>query len=359
MNKLSHSSVSRFQECPKSYDFHYNQKLRHKYFSSALLFGSAIDKALEYGVKRPEASVTDLENIFLGHWAAQEVNKVATYLIQNTNIVYANSDIDLDLISEDDKLVLEATYAGWETNFGNLVKKKEHVGFNSLKTEEKAFYNYVAWFMLATKGKLMMKAFKEKILPKIKKVLATQKKIDLINPEGDVITGYADLICEWETGDVIVFDFKTSTRNYEETSVLTSPQLSLYIFDLCQEYKTRKAGYIVFNKRVMKNKIKICANCGHNGTGSRARTCDETIAGDRCKGEWIEKLNPDIYTQIIIDEIPQQTENIVIENIEHINSQIKNGVFTRNLQSCVRPWGKCAFFDLCYKGDDSELIKVE
>lgn len=247
----------------------------------------------------------------------------------------------------------------WEKTFEEISRKKSEVGFKNLSDIDKEYYNSICWYSLKAKGLLMIKAFREKIQPKIKKVLALEKEIKLTNPEGDVITGYADLICEWEDGSVIVFDFKTSTKNYEETSVLTSPQLSLYVFSLSEEYNTRKAGYIVFNKRVMKNKIKICANCGHNGTGSRARTCDETIAGDRCKGEWLEKINPEIYTQIIIDEIPQQTENIVIENIEFINNQIKNGVFTRNLQSCVKPWGKCPYFNLCYKNDSSELIKVE
>jgi hypothetical protein len=205
----------------------------------------------------------------------------------------------------------------------------------------------------------MIRTFREKIQPKIRKVLALEKEIKLTNDQGDVITGYADLVCEWEDGSVIVFDFKTSTKNYEETSVLTSPQLSLYIFSLFEEYKTRKAGYIVFNKRVLKNKKKVCKNCGYDGSGERHRTCPEIIAGDRCNGVWLEKINPEIYTQIIIDEIPQQTENIVIENIEDINTQIKNGVFTRNLGSCVKPWGKCPYFNKCYKNDDSELIKVE
>jgi hypothetical protein len=252
-----------------------------------------------------------------------------------------------------------AQLGDWKAQFASLAKKKEQVGYKNLTTEEKSDYNFIAWYSLKAKGLLMVEAFKKNVFSRIKKVLATQKKIDLKNPDGDIITGYADLVCEWEDGSTIVFDVKTATKAYEETAVLTSPQLSLYIFDLSEEYGTRKAGYIVFNKKVIKNKTKICSKCGHNGTGSRARTCDEEIVGERCHGEWLEKCKPEIYTQILIDEIPQQTENIVIENIEHINTQIKNGNFTRNLGSCVKPWGKCPYFNLCYKNDDSELLKVE
>lgn len=205
----------------------------------------------------------------------------------------------------------------------------------------------------------MIRTFREKIQPKIKKVLALEKEIKLENDSGDIITGFADLVCEWEDGSTIVFDFKTSTKNYEDTSVLTSPQLSLYVFSLSEEYKTRKAGYIVFNKKVIKNKTKICKNCGFNGTGGRHQTCPETIAGDRCGGPWLEKIKPEIFTQIIIDEIPQQTENIVIENIEHINTQIKNGIFIRNLGSCRKPWGLCPYFSKCFYNSDEGLIKVE
>lgn len=298
----------------------------------------------------------DPEVVFLQTWKEQEVNKKLQSLQDNPNIVYSESDIDLDLISEEDGRILGSE---WEAEFNSVSKKKEKVGFRNLTEQERSWYNTVAWYSLKTKGLLMVKTFREKIQPRIKKVLATQKKIDLVNDSGDVITGFADLVCEWEDGSTIVFDFKTSTKMYEETSVLTSPQLSLYIFDLAEEYKTRKAGYIIFNKRVMKNKVKVCSACGHNGTGSRARTCDQEIAGDRCGAAWLEKINPEIYTQIIIDEIPQQTENIVIENIEHINSQIKNNVFTRNLQSCVKPWGRCPYFSKCYLNSDEDLIKVE
>jgi hypothetical protein len=354
-NRLSHSSVSKFQECPTAWNYHYNKKLRHRFQSSALCFGSAIDKALEAVMKKH----LNPKEVFLDTWTTQEINKVSQDLTANPNIVYSESDIDLDLINETDAFYIKQKYPNWEYDYDIVVKKKATYGFKNLEDDERSLYNFVAWNSLKNKGFLMIDAFEKKILPKIKRVIALQKEIKLENEAGDKITGFADMVCEWENGDILVLDFKTSSRNYEETAVLTSPQLALYVYALFEEYKTRKAGYIVLNKRVSKNKTKICSKCGFNGTGNRSRTCPEEFNDERCAGEWIEKINPEIYIQTIIDEIPEQTENIVIDNIEFINNSIKNGIFYRNLQSCVKPWGPCPYFNLCYKNDSSDLIEVK
>lgn len=362
--RLSHSSVSKFQECPTAWNFHYNKKLRHKFQSSALCFGTAIDKALEASCKRNGKA----NEVFLETWTRQDINKKSCELAENPNIVYSESDIDLDLITDESRQFLSLKNPRWEDDYSIIVTKKETFGFRNLEDEERSLYNLVAWHSLLSKGYLMIEAFERKILPRIKRVLATQKEIKLENDEGDKITGFADLVVEWEDGSIIVLDIKTSSRNYEETAVLTSPQLSLYIYSLSEEYKTRKAGFIVLNKRVNKNKTKVCSKCGWNGTGNRSRTCPkEYAAGDehnnaglsRCAGEWNEQIEPEIYIQTIIDEIPQQTENIVIENIDFINQSIKSGVFYRNLQSCVKPWGPCPYFGICYKNDYSEVIEVK
>lgn len=353
--RLSHSSVTKYQDCAQAWDFHYNKKLRHRFQSSALCFGTAIDKALEASCKRNGKA----KEVFLQTWTKQDINKVSCDLAENPNIVYSESDIDLDLISETSTHYIKQKYPNWEEDYKIIVTKKETFGFRNLEADERSLYNLVAWHSLLTKGFLMIEAFETKILPRIKRVLATQKEIKLENDEGDKITGFADLVVEWEDGSIIVLDIKTSSRNYEETSVLTSPQLSLYVYSLTEEYKTRKAGFIVLNKRVSKNKTKVCSKCEWNGTGNRSRTCPQEYDGTRCAGEWIEKIDPEIYIQTIIDEIPLQTEKIVIENIDFINQSIKAGIFFRNLNSCQKPWGPCPFFRVCFHNDYSELIEVK
>lgn len=355
-NRLSHSSVTKFQECGKAWSYHYQEKLRHQFTSSALLFGSALDKALESLLKGEDAYAT-----FDRMWGVQYVNKVQTTLATSPNVVYANSDVQLELINEGQKLAISAKFGTkWEESYKAQIKKKEQYGFKNLNDDERSIINFVAWNSLATKGYLMLDSFVKQVMPKVSKVLATQKEISIKNSEGDEVIGFADAVLEFTDGQVVVVDFKTSTRLYEEESVLTSPQLSLYVFALSEEFKTRKAGYIVLNKRISLNKTKICTKCGFDGSGKSHKTCpDETEGGDRCNGVWEEIINPTVYIQTIIDEIPQQTEDIVMQNIEQINQSIKTGVFVRNFSSCKKPWGLCPYYNKCYKGVDDELIKVE
>jgi glutathionyl-hydroquinone reductase len=61
----------------------------------------------------------------------------------------------------------------------------------------------------------------------------------------------------------------------------------------------------------------------------------------------------------VIDLIPEKTEQIVLENFDYINASIKNGVYHRNFSSCVKPYGKCTFYNLCYKDSMDGLVKLE
>lgn len=362
-NKLSHSAATRFQSCPKEYEFHYIKNLRSTLQSSALLFGSAIDKAFEALTKGEDPYA-----VFDKVWAFQEINKVVEPLQECEKIVYSDSEFDSDLLTNKHKEKLNEwikvnlkSNINYEDHYSSIKTKKKTTGFRGLDSLDKRFYNLANWCSLERKGHLMIEALKSKVLPKLTKIIATQKEIQLKNAEGDTITGFADLVAMYgpHENDVVVFDLKTSTLNYEEDAVLTSPQLSLYVHALSEEFKTRKAGFIVLNKRVQKNKAKVCSKCNRDGTSSRARTCDNTINGTRCGSSWVETLNPEIYVQIIVDVIPDQTENIVLDNMDHINQMIKQGIFHRNLSNCVRPWGKCPFFNVCYKEDYSEVMEVK
>jgi hypothetical protein len=108
----------------------------------------------------------------------------------------------------------------------------------------------------------------------------------------------------------------------------------------------------------MKNRKKICSKCNHDGSGGRHKTCANEIEGKRCGGEWTETISPEVYVQFIIDEIPEQTENLVLENIADINTAIKTGHFTRNLSMCTNTYGgPCDYLFLCYKGKMDNLVK--
>jgi len=283
-------------------------------------------------------------------------------------VVYANSDFDSDLLYEADyqsiKEILGEQYdIGVDSileNYKKLSERKSVSGIGSFSQSDLSFYNYMNWLSMRRKGYLMLTAYKKKVLPKITKVHEVQKKVSLTNEHGDEIVGFVDLIADIKDVGTVILDNKTSAREYADDSVITSAQLSLYMHALYSQYQTRNAGYIVMRKGVIKNRTKICSKCGYDGSGARHKTCSNVIEGVRCNGEWTETFDFDINIQFIINEIPEQTETIVLENSDTINESIKAGLFPRNLNSCDNYYGgKCVYFDLCYKNKPNGLIKKE
>jgi len=353
MNKLSHSSVNMFSDCSYKWKLHYQDKLRGNTASAALLFGSAIDKAVENLVIHKD--LNKAKSLFHNLWTDQEINGVKTNLQNNPDIVYANNDLDEELLPES----LNEFESAFRTTLSNVKERKNQVGFDNLSVEEKIVYNSANWEIAKVRGELMLDVVSDSILPKITNVLSTQEKIDLVNADGDSVVGYVDMVASWEGEDVpIVFDFKTSTRAYEEDSVKTSPQLALYVHALSDKYKTRKAGFIVLSKQIQKNRKKVCSKCGNDGSGGRHKTCAAEVDGKRCNGEWKETINPKAKLDVIIDTIPNRLEDIVLENMDATNKMIKNGIFTRNLNACVKPYGRCVYYEKCHKDTENGLIKV-
>lgn len=352
-NRLSYSQVNKYQECPKKYEYYYIKKIRSSTQSAALLFGSAMDKALEALVLGQE----NYMDVFYQTWEQQNINDEPTEIATCTKIVYANKDLDTDLLDKEDLKLYNEKY-GEELieSIVKIKKKKDTIGFDLLPKEEKEKFNYANWLCLRQKGPLMIKAVKDEFLPKIRKVHSTQEAIELKNPTGDSIIGYVDLVAEYgEYPNPIVWDFKTSSIDYDEDSVILSSQLATYVNQLREKYNTSTAGYCVIHKAIDKNKEKTCSKCGNEGLGSH-KTCDAVVNGKRCHGEWDIIMRPKARLQIIVNDIPSQTEEIVLENYEIINDSIKQGVFHRNFKSCKTNFGKCEYFDLCYKNNMKNLI---
>lgn len=357
-NRLSHSATNKYMQCPKSYEFHYVKKLRSKYGKAALLFGSAIDKALDYLLRSRDETNT----AFMNAWTNQDINGVSTYLPTCSNIVYADADFDKELLVEEDIKELQqfSKIVDVYSEVENLYKNKKIIGFDKLSEEQKVLLNYANWLCLKRKGLLMVEAIRTKFLPDVEKVYGTQVYVKLENGQGDSIIGYADAVIKHKNYDKpIVIDFKTSTREYAHDSVLYSPQLTLYVHDLSEKYEdTRLAGFVVLDKKIKKNKVKKCSKCGFDGTGKRFASCNNVVNDERCDSPWEEKNSPEANVTVIINEIPEQTEEIVLDNYMNINNSIKNGIFHRNLQSCRQGAMICEFIDKCYKNKEDGLITV-
>jgi len=357
--RLSHSSVSCFQECAKKYHYRYVEKLFPKTTHAALLFGSALDKAVEILLQTSSYDKAKIK--FIEMWNRQEINKVPESLQENTKIVYANSDFDWDLLSKEDADFL-STYTKDDivAAYNSASTQKDAIGYDLLKKELKVFFNVANWLCLKNKGLLMLESFDKYIMPNIEKVFATQVPIELMNTDGDNIIGYADFVVKWKNEEnPIIFDLKTSSREYDKDSVLSSPQLTLYTHTLGETYKTRKAGFIVLNKHIRKNKTKVCSVCGFDGSGQRHKTCSNEVEGKRCGGEWIETIKPEVYIQVLINDISDRLEEIMLENYNMINDSIKSGIFPRSFTSCKQGYGLCPYYDVCYKNNCDKMIKME
>ena len=277
MNRLSHSQVSKYQQCGKAYEFWYLKKIRPTKSRAALLFGTALDRAIGVLLKPDEDRTKTPEQIFDYFWRFQEINGSNVYLPTCTSIVYAKSDFDKDLLSKDDAEKIGTSLE----KILEIMAKRVEMGHNGINEEERKIANHAMWTCLHHKGHYMIKAFRDKVQSKLTKVHSTQEYIELNNGEDKVI-GYIDMVAEVDGhNEPIVLDLKTSAMQYEDDAVLTSPQLTLYVHAVADKYKTRKAGFIVLNKNLIKNRKKVCSKCNHDGSGGRHKTCANEIEGKR------------------------------------------------------------------------------
>lgn len=264
--KISHSAKDTYLTCGYKYFLNYYRKLRPIAKRSALEYGDAIDQGLNtlLETRNLEAAL----HVFTVKWK------------QKTDVTFTKSDLDEWLVPED------------PTN--------THLS-------------------LLRKGEILLKEYNDQIMPRIKDVIKVQIDRTVKNEEGDELVIKTDFICVWEDDRRILFDNKTSSIKYEEDSVRTSPQLSIYFEQLKDEFKLDAAGYIVIPKRVNKKK------------------------------------EPRVDIKVIIDVIPEETVEATLESYDQVLSGIKNGQFQKNHNSCMGKYGACEYLAYCKHGDKTGL----
>lgn len=367
---LSHSAKTKYDTCGEMYRLHYLEKIRPEAHGIALIFGNALDNALNELVK-PTGKIP--EDIFEKEFTTAKIAGTDCYIPTYTKVTYPNSNFDREiLVSEDFEEVREHIAKGkinWPVltpeeqleTFDTLREKKRAAqGFVGFTEDEMKFYNLLNWRCMRRKGILMIEAYQDHIMPLLEEVLASQERIVLLNDEGDIIRGVVDLVAKVKGFGPVILDNKTSTIKYTDNAVLESEQLGLYVHCLQDVYNTTKAGFIVLNKNIKKNRIKICQKCGHDGTNGRARTCDTEIQGKRCHGKWTETVDPEIEVTMFIDDIPEERQLEVIEKFDTTNQLIKSGVFEKNLKSCDNQYGRrCDYYDLCHSNSMDGLVDLK
>lgn len=321
MNKLSHSKIDKYLECPRKYRNYYVEKIRPINKKSALIYGSVLDtglNALHQGKTLDEA-----KKIFLEEWSKYE---------KDPEITYSKADVDEILLKH-----FDINYPGKE-----------------------------GWWSLLYKGYLMLEACVREVLPMIKNVISVQENISFKNDDGDEVNGILDLIVESHQGKIYLMDNKSSSVKYADDSPRKSQQLVLYYYIKKDLIKIDEIGFFVYNKKINLGKIKTCQSCKTVNKSSH-RTCNEMINVShqsipdkfkRCGGEFDITYNPRAEVDLITNEVAPSDEDRVIEDIDKANQGIANQEFEPNYEACEGKFGRCEYYNLCH-GGSMEGLKVE
>jgi len=359
-NKLSYSSVTKYQTCGKAYEFHYIKKLRPNVSSANLFLGSALDTGLNSLLLNDGK---DPYEVFSKAWQLGFINKKPIQIKDSLQVVYAKTDFDVEILHPNDKLEIETYYSKLslpDDYIGNsydfVFTRKAQGTFIRFTDEEQKLYNFCNWVCLKRKGFLIIDAYKKEVIPRIKRVISVQKQVDFNNDSGDSITGYIDFIAEMDDGKVYVLDNKSAGRPYELDSAAHSPQLALY----AHHEGIENAGFIVFIKAIKKDKIRTCIRCGEITDSNRIKTCNKTLGTKRCDGTLDDVIAPRAEIQIILDKINPNLIGMVMENFEMVNTLVQQGIFLKNLNSCQNTYGsRCPYYGQCFNNSNKGLEVVD
>lgn len=342
---LSHSSYGRFVTCPKSFKFHYIDKLRPTTTPSHLIFGSAVDKGLN--------ALVDGSGDPLAECMA-ELSRLIT-----DEIEFFRADYDGELLDEETKEKLSrscSAVAGITIDdVDDTASKLLARPVASLSAKQRKVLGMLCFASLKAKAGLMIEAYKQKVMPHLT-VTSSQDSVKWTDEHGNEFVGVLDLKGDLGFGEMPI-DNKTASRPYMQDAVSKSTQLAIY----SKVTGNTKAAFIVMDKTIRKNRIKVCATCGHNGSGGRHKTCDATALNaeqklERCGGEWTETIQPEANIQIIVGDVSPQLQDITLEALSETAQLIKAGYFPRNLNACDNQYGRpCPYREYCWRGDSTGL----
>lgn len=297
--KISHSAWDKYMTCPKLYDLHYNKRLRPGGTSSALMFGVAMDEALNHLLltRNLEESV----EVFRENFKFQDM----------AGVTWDERDIDRSIVK-------------WEAG-------ETRDGF--------------AWKCMRVKGRMLLEKYNHVIMPLVEEVYDVQKEL-----HGR--PGFIDAIIRLRGYGRVLLDNKTSARPYRDDSIANSTQLALY----AQDQGVTKVGFVVLNKQISKNTKRVCNDCNFDGSLVRHKTCPNIVNGKRCHGDWTETHSPEARIQLLVEDLPPINKQLIEESITEVENGIKNEVYPRNLKACGKIYGKpCPYINYCWKGDASGL----
>lgn len=340
--RISYSSVRRYKECAEKYFLY--KKYSPKVMGSSLPFGKALDLAVESLLDAFKSenltNLEDYQNLFDRLWhdlPPDNYNPSPTPVKDNLDFSYYLSDYDPNLVPD-----------GYDLDYFLEVQAKIKSG-KAVDEEDQKEFNHVSWLCLRAKGKLMLEAFWNEILPEIEEVVSTQEEINMENDQGDGKIGYIDCVLKLKGDDKpTIFDLKTAGRAYDVHTLETSEQLIGYLAAK-EELNTDQVGYIVLLKK-MKTE-KTCNECGHVQENYRKRNCTE------CEKGKYTKIRPYAETQLLTTTVSTDKIEGLLEDESNIVTAIKNNIRFKNSASCTLYNRKCEYYDHCWNNTNLDDIK--
>lgn len=304
MKKISYSAYKKYMQCPKMYDYHYNKRLRPSTTSSALVFGVAIDTALN-------ALLTgsgDALGVFQDSFRFEDMK----------DVIWDSKDLQLELFTPE---------------------QLESVSQNTTE--------YQSWACLRIKGRIIIEAYIEYMFPLITEVHSVQKNLN-------TRPGVLDAVVTISGYGVVLADHKTSSMPYPKDALETDTQLALYAAD----QDIDKVAYIVMSKNI--KSTKICQRCQYNGTFTQHKTCPADVSGKRCHGIFERTVDKSKVVQLIIGDAIEINKNNIVSSIDSVEKCIEKGLFPMNVNSCGKMFGKpCPYINKCWKNKEDGLVYKE
>lgn len=362
--KTSYSQNSTYTQCSKHWHFIYREGYEANFEGASTFFGSAIDA----GVSAMLDGKSDWLQVFYDHWNKSWNFGKSTVIFDSPDITYSSKDFDVDVLEDKDFQTLDAwaqqlnlgakpTKADSLALYRDIAAKKKNP-YKTPSKDEMTYYNRASWLSLKRKGKLLLQAFNTQFFPKVKKVLATQQRAQIQDPNtGDTITGFIDMVLEIEGYDKpVIFDLKTAGQPYTQQDIDLTQQLTLYAAMKSGDYNTDLVGYIVLCKNIPKDTVSTCKTCG-NIKNSSHTTCNALDAnGKRCKGEWDDKTVCKPEVQVLVEKKDAGQINDLLIDYGNIILAMKQEIVYKNTNKCNNWYGsQCSFYDACHKKDYSKL----
>lgn len=324
--QLSNSQINTYLDCPRKWKLQKVDRLRPNWTTSALLFGSALDAAVESILlkegKDPLQVYSEnmrLEGLQVNGKVYENANEAIRY------IRYSAGDLDFDLIppSRISGLNHFVQNEGIEVDdykeFLDFCKEKRKKK-KALTKDEQFVYNSIAHMCLWSKGELIIPEVKNWIDENVTEVHSVQKKIEIENVLGDRFIGYLDFIVTLNDGRKVLIDLKTSSdpnKYYPEDAASRSRQLAIY----AQEEGIEHVAYLVIDKKIRKREPRV-------------------------RLKFVEGIITDEHLDEVFDEI------------EDVTVAIKEKEFPKNENSCFN-FGGCEYRDFCKFGKKTGLEYVK